>query len=106
MPSDRTQIGQSMDRASSSFAQANESISNKSFADEKMAVFKQIIRAHCVSVDQVIGFMGRFTFEEDKLEVAKASYPKTVDQRNYYRINDVLTYSDSVEELETFLARQ
>ena len=92
--------------ANGDFERAKESINNKSFADEKLTVFKQIIRGNCISVDQVVGFMDLFTFEEGKLEVAKLAYAKTVDQGNYYRVNDALTFSDSVEELEAFLAKQ
>ncbi|MEM7549417.1 MAG: DUF4476 domain-containing protein [Bacteroidota bacterium] len=92
--------------ANGDFERAKESINNKSFADEKLTVFKQIIRGNCMSVDQLVGFMDLFTFEEGKLEVAKLSYAKTVDQGNYYRVNDALTFTESVEELEAFLAKQ
>ncbi|MEO9870745.1 DUF4476 domain-containing protein [Ekhidna sp.] len=88
------------------FNRSKESIEGKSFGDEKMTVFKQIVRANCFSVDQVIGFMELFTYEEEKLDVAKFAYLKTVDKGNYYQVNDALTYSDSVAELEGFLADQ
>ena len=88
------------------YGRAKKSITNKSFADEKMTIVKQVLRANCLSVDQVIGFMELFSFEENKLEVAKAAYPKTTDQGNYYQVNDALTYSESVEELNRFLESQ
>ena len=89
-----------------SFERAKKSINNKSFGDEKMTVMKQILRANCVSVKQVIGFMELFTYEDNKLGVAKAAYSKTTDQGNYYQVNDALTYSESVEELSQFLDSQ
>ncbi len=88
------------------FGRAKESIENKSFGDEQMTVFKQVIRSNCLSVSQVIGMMDLFTYEDEKLEVAKLAYTKTVDKGNYYQVNDALTYSDSVVELEAFLEKQ
>ena len=92
--------------ASVDYSRAKKSINTKSFADEKMTIVKQVLRANCLSVDQVIGLIELFTFEENKLELAKAAYPKTTDQGNYYQINDALTYSESVEELNRFLESQ
>ena len=98
--------GCSTPMAAADFDRAKESISNKSFSDEQMAVFKQVIKSNCLSVSQVTEVMGLFTYEEEKLDVAKLSYPKTVDKGNYYQVNDALTYSDSIEALEAFLEKQ
>lgn len=88
------------------FESAKKSISSKSFAEEKMTICKQIIRANCFSVQQVIGLMKLFVYEENKLDVAKLAYPKTFDKGNYYLINNALTYSASVDELNKFLESQ
>ncbi len=90
----------------SSYNRAIQSIAGKAFEDEKLTVFKQVINNNCVSVSQVVGFMNEFTYEEEKLEVAKRAYPKTVDKGNYYQVNDALTYSDSIEQLNRFLESQ
>ncbi|MEP1094149.1 MAG: DUF4476 domain-containing protein [Cyclobacteriaceae bacterium] len=88
------------------YARSKSSINNKAFAEEKLTIFKQIIRSNCVSVNQVVGFIGLFTYEEEKLEVAKLAYPKTTDKGNYYQVNDAFTYSETIEDLEAFLAKQ
>jgi hypothetical protein len=90
----------------SEFESAKKSINNKSVADDKITLSKQILKANCVSVKQVLGFMQLFSFEENKLEFAKMAYPKTVDKGNYYQINDGFTYSTSIDELNTFLEQQ
>ena len=92
--------------ADNDFRKAMTSIENKSFADEKMVIAGQILRANCLYVSQVKTLMGLFTYEEDKIAIAKKSYPRTVDQNNYYQLNDALTYSESVEELNRFLESQ
>lgn len=85
------------------FASAKKSISSKSFAEDKITLAKQILRSNCVSTDQVVEVMGLFTFEENKLEFAKMAYSKTVDNQNYYKVNDAFTYSSSIDELNEFL---
>lgn len=89
--------------SNSDFASAKKSISSKSFAEDRMTLAKQILRANCVSTDQVIEIMGLFTFEESKLEFAKMAYERTTDNQNYYRVNDAFTYSGSIDELNEFL---
>ncbi len=90
----------------SAYQSALRSIEAKSFSDEKFIVIKQILRGNCVSVNQVLGFMQLFTFEDDKIEVAKAAYHKTLDQSNYFQVNDQFTYSTSAEELNRFIESQ
>ncbi len=89
--------------SSSDFASAKKSVSSKSFAEDKMTLAKQILKANCVSTGQVIEMMGLFTFEENKLEFAKMAYARTTDNQNYYRVNDAFTYSSSIDELNEFL---
>jgi len=90
----------------SDFSSIRSSIESKTFRDDKLTVFKQVLRSRCFSTDQVKTMMSMFTYEDDKLEVAKLAYSKTVDQSNYYRINDAFTYSSSIDELNEFLELQ
>jgi len=85
------------------FVSAKKSIGSKSFAEDKMTLAKQVLRANCVSTDQVIGIMSLFSFEDNKVEFAKAAYDKTTDKGNYYKVNDAFTYSSSIDELNEFL---
>lgn len=89
--------------SSDDFVSAKKSISSKSFAEDKMTLAKQILKSNCVSTDQVIDMMGIFTFEENKLEFAKMAHSRTVDNQNYYKVNDAFTYSSSIDELNEFL---
>jgi hypothetical protein len=91
---------------SSDFDRAKESIEAKSFPEEKLTICKQLTKANCFDVKQVISLMELFTYEENKLDIAKLLYSKTVDKGNYYQVNDALTYSTSVDELNKFLEKQ
>jgi hypothetical protein len=52
---------------------------------------------------QVKELMLLFTFESNRLAIAKHAYCKTVDQRNYMSVNDALSFSSSKDELARFL---
>jgi hypothetical protein len=44
-----------------------------------------------------------FSFENNKLDIAKSAYRKTIDKQNYLNVNDALTFSSSREELVRFI---
>jgi hypothetical protein len=50
-----------------------------------------------------MGILQLFTFEDNKLELAKFAYDYCIDRENYYRVNDVFTFSSSKDELSRFL---
>jgi hypothetical protein len=85
------------------FASAKQSVSSKSFADEKKTTVRQVLKSNCMSTDQIIEILGTFNFEDDKLEIAKMAFDRSSDPENYWKINDVFTFSDSIEELDEFL---
>lgn len=88
---------------SQDFKRAKASIEKKSFSEDKMIVAKQVTRNNCLSVDQVIEIAELFSFEEDKLEYVKYAYPHTYNRKKYYLVNDIFTFSDSVDELNSFI---
>ncbi len=85
------------------FETAKASINNQSFAEEKMKVAKQIVKAKCINSRQVKEIMGLFSFEENKLDFAKFAYDYTMDKDNYYTINDAFNFSSSVDDLNHYL---
>lgn len=85
------------------FSSAKQSISSKAFADEKKTTARQVLKSNCMSTDQIIEILGTFSFEDDKLEVAKLAHDRCSDPENYWKVNDVFTFSDSIEELDEFL---
>ncbi len=85
------------------FNMAKQSISKKSFSDDKMILSKQIIRSSCLFAAQVAELMLLFTFEDDRLELAKFAYDHTYDQGNYFKVNDSFTFSTSIDELNEYI---
>jgi len=90
--------------SSADYAAASQTISSKSFEDSKLQIAKQITKSNCLTAEQVKGFMRLFTYESSKLDFAKFAYQFTFDKGNYFKINDVFTYSSSIDELDEFLS--
>lgn len=89
--------------AGGDFATATKTISSKSFEDSKMTTAKQVLKANCMNTDQIIQVMNLFSFEESKIEFAKAAHEKCTDRQNYWKLNDAFTFESSIDELNDFL---
>lgn len=87
----------------SDFNSLKSSLSAQQFEDSKLTIAKQALSGNCLNANQVRELAKLFTYEENKLEIVKACYPKTTDQQNFYKVNDVFTYSSSVDELNSFI---
>jgi phosphoribosylanthranilate isomerase len=64
---------------------------------------KQVIKNNCLSVSQVRELAMLFSIEDDKLEVAKLCYGKTVDFQDYGKLNDIFTFAASGEDLSVYI---
>ena len=79
------------------------SIESKSFESSRLTVARQAVAANCLSTAQVAALLQRFTFESTKLEFAKFAYLHTVDQQNYFLVNDAFTFESSIGELQEYI---
>lgn len=73
------------------------------FENNRLTSAKTIMDGSNFTTRQVKELMLLFTFENNRLEVAKYAYRKTVDKENYYQLNDALTFSSSKDELARFI---
>lgn len=85
------------------FESVKESIRKEWFEANRLQSTKFIIDKNNFTTRQVTELMQLFTFENNKLEVAKYAYNKTVDKRNYYLVNEELTFNSSKEELARYI---
>lgn len=86
-----------------SFESSLNSIQGRSFEDSKKTMALQVIRANCLTTSQIKKLLQGFTFEQTKLELAKAAYSRCIDQQNYTQINDLFTFDSSVDDLNAFI---
>ena len=73
------------------------------FENNRITSTKVIIDKSNFTTQQVKELMLLFTFESNRLEVAKYAYRKTVDKHNYIQLNDALTFNSSKEDLARFI---
>ena len=86
------------------FSAAKKTITDASYDETKLSTAKSIVAANCVSTDQVIQLCSLFSFEDSKLDFAKYAYKYTTDQKNYFKVNNVFSFSASKEELNSFIS--
>lgn len=87
------------------FDDLKESLRKEWFEANRLKSVKFVIDKNNFTTQQVKELMMLFTFENNKLEIAKYAYPKTVDKQNYYQVNEVLTFSSSREELMRYIRK-
>ena len=85
------------------FNRVLDNISRERFENNMLKSATQIINSNYFTSGQVKEILQLFSFENNKLDLAKLAYDKTVDQRNYYVVNDVFSYNNSKEELARFI---
>ena len=79
------------------------SMEAKPMSQAKLNIVKQVIKNNCLSVSQVRELAMLFSIEDDKLEVAKLCYGKTVDFQDYGKLNDIFTFAASGEDLSVYI---
>jgi hypothetical protein len=85
------------------FRQVSDQIRKEWFDANRMTSVKTIIDKNNFTAKQIKELMCLFTFESNRLEVAKYAYRKTLDKENYYKLNDALTFNSSKDELARFI---
>lgn len=82
------------------------SLRKQTFEDTRLKSAKQMVSNNCMSAGQVAKMCQEFTFEANRLDLAKFAFQYCVDPKNYYKVNDVFTFSSSTDELTEFVSRR
>lgn len=85
------------------FENVKVSLRKEWFENNRITSVKYIIEKNNFTTAQVKEIMLLFTFENNRLEIAKLAFRKTVDKNNYFQLNDALTFSSSKDELARFI---
>ena len=85
------------------FNQVLQSISKEWLESNKLKSATQIVKTNSLTSAQVKQLVLLFSFESNKLELAKQAYQNTVDKKNYFMINDVFSFNSSKDELARFI---
>ncbi len=85
------------------FSNVLQNINKEWLESNKMKSASQIISTNSISVVQVKRIMSLFSFEANKLEIAKQAYRNTVDKGHYDDVVDMLAFENNKYELERFM---
>ena len=85
------------------FTQAKESLRREWFENTRVETAKQIIDRNYFTSQQVKEIVLLFTFENNRLDIAKYAYGKTVDKGNYFMVNEAFTFNNNKEALKEYI---
>lgn len=85
------------------FSALKETVSGENFDDSRMAIAKSSIDQHYFTANQAKQLAQLFSFEGNKLEIAKCMYAKTIDRKNYFVVYSVFTFSKTKQELAEYI---
>jgi len=85
------------------FAQAKETLRREWFENTRVETAKQIIDRNYFTSHQVKEMVLLFTFENNRLDIAKYAYGKTVDKGNYFMLNEAFTFNNNKEALKEYI---
>ncbi len=87
-------------------AQAEEmrdAIKAQSFKDEKLSRARLVTKDFCFISSQVVTIIDGFTFDDNKLTMAKELYEQTTDKDNYVVVVDSFTHKSDRDELMEYI---
>lgn len=87
------------------FTTVLESIDKEWLESNKYKSASQIVKTNSLTTAQVEQILLLFSFENNKLDLAKQAYANTVDKRNYSRLFDLFSFNSSKKELERYIRR-
>jgi hypothetical protein len=86
------------------FESLRSSVLQQHFTDTRMGIIRQAIRGRSLTTAQDTELIRLFSFDGDKVKLAKLLYDFTSDRENYFKINNLFSFSTSVDELNKYLS--
>ena len=86
-----------------SFEQLKQSMRRESFDETRLSIAKTAIRDQAVSTTQVRELLELFSFDQNKLDIAKYCYHYSTDYNNYYLVANSFGFSNSKNELLRYI---
>ncbi len=89
--------------SSRDFDAARNTLKNEGFDETRLDLAKQIASTNCLNTMQISTICKLFSFEGSKLEFAKYAYDHCTEPRNYFKVNNVFSFSSSKTELNNYI---
>jgi hypothetical protein len=81
-------------------------VTRESFDNKRLGKAKQVFEDEILSTNQVITVVKVFSFDDSKLDFAKWAYNRTLDKKNYYKVEDQFSFGSSKSELSNYVRSQ
>ena len=81
-----------------------QSLRNERFENTRVTIARQMFNEHAFTAQQVKELLQEFSFENNKLDLAKYAYRNTTDRNNYYVVMDVFSFNSSKQELSNYMS--
>jgi hypothetical protein len=78
-------------------------LDNENFDSHKLSIIKQALVYNNLTTEQVVLLLNQFTFDSNKLKLAKMAFTKTVDKQNYFLVNNSFTFNSSIRNLNKYI---
>lgn len=85
------------------FSKAMFILERENFDNTRFTIAKEIVEDNYLSAGQVKQMLQLFSFDVNKLELAKYAYIKTIDKNNYFMLYDVFAMNSYKERLAEFV---
>jgi hypothetical protein len=85
------------------FQSMKQSLRRENFENTRVTLAKDMMERNYFEASQVKEMLQLFSFESNKLDLAKYAYRNTVDKNNFYTVYDVFSYSTSRDELSRYI---
>lgn len=86
-----------------SFQQFLTFLQSQSFDSNKLVEAKKYAAASSLSAQQIKEIAAKFTFDDSRLEFAKAAYTTCWDKANYFLLKSAFSFSSNYDELQDYI---
>jgi hypothetical protein len=77
-------------------------IDEANFSEDQMKYVREELKTKCINSDQAYRIVNAFTFDGDKIKMAKFCYDHMVDKQDAKKLLDLFSFSSSKEELKKY----
>jgi hypothetical protein len=81
-------------------------VKNASFDRDKISKIKQVYDEEYLTTNQVGELVKIFSFDDDKMSVAQWCYKRTIDKKNYFKVQDHFTFDRYKKQLGDWVSKQ
>ena len=81
-------------------------ITKESFEDTKVSILKSALKNKQLAAAQLTELLGLYSFEDNKIAIAKYCYPRLTDADEFYTVMEAFGFDASKDELNSWVGNQ